>query len=166
MKCNIVLKKYYSERVSNNYKEKINEHVSTCPFCQEKLELSENIGSFLREQHLPENNNLFWTDMQRDIRLYRDKVQDNWWLRISELLPVKKIAYIGAFASLIIMLSISITNDRAEKAQLIKNAEADLDFFMQEHILTQGTNMFEQADFTATRKYAKSDTSRKRYRNE
>lgn len=154
MKCEYVLKKMYSESISVRAKQEIDEHIAGCSYCQGQIESSENVGELIRAQRLNPPAIPDRSAFLHEIRQYRAKRHHN-WRRISDFLPLepayRRGVFVGAACCILLcaflLVSIPIMDENAPVA--IDDNE-DIEYFLQEHALTQEADLFGHGAFSRT----------------
>jgi len=171
MKCNYALKKHHETNLNAGLKHKIDDHISTCPFCQEQIKVSEKIGDLLSGQVIAENDEKFWVSLMRDIRSYRERMQESWLDRINAYFNSgfsTKTAVFGAasVAVLFIIIAVFSINVYNNDDQMAADVDQELDYLIQEHVMSQQSEIFDHGTFTLVDdKKGKSKKGKEPYRN-
>lgn len=155
MKCEKVLKKMSSERISVGSKNVIDEHIAGCSYCEGQIGSSDKIALLLAKQKQISTDSSGLSELLTGIRAYRDKKQKNILSRLSALMPLepaaKRLVVAGAsFAVLIAVYILAGDMQSSNSSQLANETVDDTDFFIQEHALTQDSELFGHGSFSQT----------------
>ena len=145
----------YSESISVRAKQEIDEHIAECSYCQGQIESCEKVSELIKAQRLdpPEIPNR--SALLHEIRQYHAKRQQNWRHRISGFLPLepayRRAVFVGAACCVLLcaflLVSVPIMDENAPVA--IDDNE-DIEYFLQEHALTQEADLFGHGAFSRT----------------
>lgn len=153
MKCNYALKKVFSERISVKLKQNIDDHISGCSYCQKQRVLSENTGKLLNDHKDGWNFLGDKLSLLRAVRQFREKREQKWWLRLSDKMPLepanRRTLFAGAtFAAALAIYFAFAVPGFENTEQLADDTFEDTDFYIQEHALTQDTDLFGQGSYS------------------
>ncbi|MFC1493513.1 hypothetical protein ACFL6O_06080 [candidate division KSB1 bacterium] len=171
MKCSYALKKHLKTNLNTGLMHKIDDHISTCPFCQEQIEVSGKIGDLLSGQVIEDKDERFWISLSRNIRSHRERMEESWLDRISSYinsaLPTKtavlSAASVAVLFIVIAIFSISVYNN---DDQLAGDVNDELDYLIQEHLMIQQSEIFDHGTFSVVSdKNNKVNKGKEPYRN-
>ncbi len=159
MKCQYAQKNRYSDFIMVKTKKRIEEHIADCSCCQEKYAQNDAIEAFFQER-----TGLFSIKPNRSalvhaIIQYRKNREHRWWYSIPNILPLEpgyRRAFLFGTACAIILMGYiisSIPNEVAPSMEFIQTSGEqieELDFYLQEHVLTQDTDLFGDCTISKT----------------
>jgi len=150
MKCKYALKYLGNDSISVRVKENIDAHISQCAFCQGQIISNKKVGEFISKLPSVERNESFWKQMMREIRTYREKKLEKWWQRLSDFLPLepaaRRTAFVGiACSAILVVIAAVYVPVYLENGTNDSQTNADADFFLREHSLSQDMDIFDHS---------------------
>ncbi len=171
MKCSYALKKHLKSNLSDSLKQKIDDHISTCPFCQEQLETSEKIGDLLGDRETVNRDETFWSSLLIEIKSFRERMEESWMDRINfsiSSLFTSRTAFASAASAAVIFIMIAVfsVNIFKNEDQIATDVNEELDYLIQEHFMIQQSEIFDHGTFShVSEKNIKKNEGKEPYRN-
>ncbi len=161
MKCKEFLRNiipYQENKVNSSLKSKMDAHISKCSKCRKELEISRDVADVLNNVEKIERDEYFWNNLYNDIRnvrigynvvceKYRSEYKLSFWERFL------KPAMIGfSFGILLFFMYfyIDFKSGGLWKQKYIEFAGKEMEFYIDEHSLTENGNIFSQGELTTS----------------